>query len=70
MPQKKIAQELADAFDADSAGFIAIDAQGRLGFGMNTKGMGRAHWRLGDEAGPVQAIWPDEDFAALPQIDL
>lgn len=67
---EKIAQELADAFDADSAGFIAIDAQGRLGFGMNTRGMGRAHWRLGDEAGPVQAIWPDEDFAALPQIDL
>ena len=66
-PQKateKVSQVLAEMFEVDSAGFIAVDHKGQLGFAMNTKGMGRAYWRVGDKTGPQQAIWPDEDFAS------
>jgi L-asparaginase / beta-aspartyl-peptidase len=67
-PQKateKVSDALMAQFGADSAGLIAVNAKGELGFAMNTKGMGRAFWRVGAGEGPVQAIWPDEAFQAL-----
>jgi beta-aspartyl-peptidase (threonine type) len=67
-PQKateKVSDALLNQFGADSGGLIAVNAQGELGFAMNTRGMGRAFWRVGQSKGPAQAIWPDEDFKVL-----
>lgn len=67
-PQKateKVSEALRKQFGADTGGLIAVNAMGELGFAMNTKGMGRAYWRVGAGEGPVQAIWSDEVFQAL-----
>ncbi|MBL91336.1 MAG: asparaginase [Myxococcales bacterium] len=67
-PQKateKVSKVLAEMFEVDSAGFIALSHDGQLGFAMNTKGMGRAFWRIGEAQGPQQAIWPHEDLKPL-----
>ena len=48
-------------FGPGVAGVIAIDPSGMPGFALNTRGMGRAVWRLGMER-PAVAIWPEEGW--------
>ena len=50
---------LEETFGPGMAGVIAIDSQGRAGFALNTRGMGRALWS-GQMAEPAVAVWPDE----------
>ena len=52
---------LEDRFGANQGGLIAIDPAGRIGWAINTNGMGRAVWRAGMEA-PAIAVWPDEPW--------
>lgn len=52
---------LEATFGPGTAGVIAIDSQGRAGFALNTRGMGRALW-TGDMAEPAVAVWPDESW--------
>jgi beta-aspartyl-peptidase (threonine type) len=52
---------LEEQFGAGMAGVIAIDARGRPGFALNTRGMGRALWTAEMSESAV-AVWPEEDW--------
>ncbi len=52
---------LESEFGPDQGGLIAIDPQGRLGWAINTHGMGRAAWHAG-MAEPAVAVWPEDDW--------
>ena len=45
----------------NQGGLIAIDPAGRLGWAINTNGMGRGAWIAGMPE-PAIAVWPDEDW--------
>ncbi|MEZ6186625.1 MAG: isoaspartyl peptidase/L-asparaginase [Planctomycetota bacterium] len=53
--------DLERRFGPDSGGVIVVDGQGGVGAALNTRGMGRAVARVGDDAIPV-AVWPDEGW--------
>ena len=52
---------LEQEFGGNQGGLIAIDPAGRLGWAINTNGMGRAAWRAGMPE-PAIAVWPDEPW--------
>jgi len=51
--------EVERRFGPGQAGVIAVHRDGRVGFAFDTRGMGRALWRLGMDE-PAAAIWPGE----------
>lgn len=55
--------EVTERFGKDSAGLIVVDKKGRIGAAFDTRGMGRALARVGDDAVPV-AVWPEDPFPA------
>jgi beta-aspartyl-peptidase (threonine type) len=48
-------------FGPGQGGVIGLDARGRAGFALNTRGMGRALWHGGLTEAAV-AVWPDEGW--------
>ncbi len=50
---------LEEQFGTGMAGVIAVDARGRSGFALNTRGMGRAVWTAEMSESAV-AVWPEE----------
>ena len=52
---------LASEFGVNQGGLIALDPAGRVGWAINTNGMGRGVWREGMST-PAIAVWPDEPW--------
>ncbi len=53
--------DLAARFGEGSGGVVVVDKHGNAGAAFNTRGMGRALARVGEDAIPV-AIWPEDPF--------